>query len=153
MSVNVSLRSANLNDVMFLWYLRNQPDVYKYFKTAESVPLEQHINWIMPIVLHQGNKIILFIIENDAVPVGQIRLDCLDGKAQISISILNEFRGRGIAREALKSTIEKIKTQVEVNAIIAEIHEDNLSSVNLFTKSNFKFQGKDERWLKYALPL
>lgn len=64
-----TLRSAAGSDVKFLWTLRNQPDVYKYFKTNKPVEWEDHIQWITPII-NGERDIRLFIIECDNQPGG-----------------------------------------------------------------------------------
>lgn len=148
--LKIFLRKVNFSDIEFLWYLRNQPDVYKYFKNSRKVSWEKHIKWILPIILNISNREI-FIIQNSKVPIGQVRFnyETLD----ISISILKEFRGKGIATKVLSLAIKEIKKQKKVKYILAEIYERNLLSIKLFEKSDFKFKTKKGNWLRYILRL
>ena len=152
-SLKISLRKANFSDIEFLWYLRNQPDVYKHSFQNKPVDWEEHINWIIPNILGVGNKKI-FIIEVFGLPVGQARIDYLDKKeAEVSISILKEFHGKGIASEALKKVIRFLRGGRKVNVVIAQMNKSNLPSVSLFEKLGFKFLSKRGNWLKYNLKI
>lgn len=149
----ISLKKTNFSDIEFLWYLRNQPDVYKYSKENRPVPWKEHINWISPIILEMSNKN-LFVIKNLKTPIGQIRFDWLNSEeAEISISILKEFQKKGFAAKSLDLAIKKIEKQKKAKKITAEIHKNNISSIKLFEKLNFKFKEKKGIWLKYILEL
>jgi len=146
----ISLKKANFFDIEFLWYLRNQPDVYKYFRENRPVSWEKHIQWILPIMLGVSNKEI-FVIQSQKAPIGQIRFDYKDRKeGETSISILKEFQGRGFATKFLSLAIKK---QKKVKLLTAEIHKSNLPSLKLFEKLGFKFKTKKGKWLKYILNL
>jgi len=88
------------------------------------------------------------------MPVGQIRLDYKDPKeAEISISILKEFQGRGFTTKALSLTIKMVKNKNKVKLLIAVIHKKNISSQRIFEKFNFGLRTKKEKWLKYILEI
>ena len=145
----ISLRKANFNDIEFLWYLRNQADVYKYSRQSRTINWKEHISWIMPIILGLSNKE-LFIIENSKIPIGQVRCDYKNHKeVEVSISLLKEFWGKGFATRSLKSIIKQIKKQGKVQRLIAEVNKNNITSQKLFEKLNFKLKGQKGQWLKY----
>ena len=144
------IRRATFFDIEFLWYLRNQADVYKYFKKAQPTSWEEHIDWVLPIILDIVPKT-LFIIEKSGLPVGQIRVDYKT--SDVSISVLKEFRGEIIATKALNLAIKEVKKRKKVKELIAEIHGNNLPSIKLFEKLDFKFKTKKGSWLKYILNL
>jgi len=146
--LKMSFKKANFSDIEFLWYLRNQPDIYKYAKNSRPISWKEHINWILPIVLGTSNKN-LFIIKNLKTHIGQVRFDWLKNEqAEVSVSILKEFQGKGFATKALFLAIKEIRKQKKAK-IIAEIHKNNVASIKLFEKLNFKFKTKKEVWLKY----
>lgn len=167
--MKISLRKANFSDIGFLWYLRNQPDVYKYFRTNRAVNWKEHVNWVIPIILGKTLKN-LFIIRKNQTPIGQIRFDYknlsrsarqnLDStgindkkEAEISASIPREFRGKGFAARALNLAIKRMKKQQKIQRLVATIHKKNLISIKLFEKLNFSFKKKRGNWLKYSLDL
>jgi len=55
-SSKISLRKANFSDIEFLWYLRNQPDIYRYSRANRTISWREHIDWIIPIILGKSNK-------------------------------------------------------------------------------------------------
>jgi len=152
-NISIRIRKANFSDVEFLWYLRNQPDVYRYFKKPKRVSWEEHIKWIVPIILRMHKKNI-FIIENDSLPIGQIRFDYdKEKRAQMSISLLKEFRGKGIATQSFKKAIKILKKEKKIRTFFAEVHKDNTFSQKFFENLNFKLTSKKKNWFKYILEL
>lgn len=151
--MRINLKKADFSDIEFLWYLRNQPDVYKYAHQNRPVSWKEHINWIFPVILRIDNKE-LFVVRNQQIPIGQIRFDYNNQKeAIVTISILKEFRGKGFAVKSLKMAIREIKRQKNVKRLIAEIHKGNLVSIKFFEKLNFKFQKRKGNYLNYTLNL
>ena len=104
----------------------------------------------MPIILGIVEKDV-FVIEKSGKLLGQIRIDYKT--KDISISILEEFRGKGFAGEVLSLAIRKVRQSKKTKYLLAEIHKNNLSSIKLFEKLNFKFKTKNGNWLKYFLEL
>lgn len=146
----ISLRKINFYDIELLWHLRNQPDVYKYFRQNRRVSWEKHIKWIVPIILGMAKKD-LFMIQHESLPIGQIRFDYQKNKeAKVSIAILKEFRGRGISRESFKKAVKLVKKEKKLKTIIAEVHKNNIPSQRFFKKLNFKLKEKKGSWLKYT---
>lgn len=146
----IFIKKAVSSDIKFLWHLRNQPEIFKYFKNPETVNWESHLKWIRPIIAGKSKKniFIIWFLKNRA---GQIRFDKKNNNStEISISVLREFWGRGIARGALALAIKK---QKDSKYFTACIHKDNLSSLSLFEKMNFKLNGRKEDWLEYKLIL
>jgi RimJ/RimL family protein N-acetyltransferase len=150
--VSLKLKEANFCDIEFLWYLRNQPDVYKYARQNHSVGWQEHIDWIMPIILKTTSKE-LYLICNNNFSSGQIRLDYNGEEAEISISVSKEFRGKGIASGSLRLIIKKVKRQRKIKRLIAVVHQENSASKNLFEKLDFRLKNKEGKWLNYLLKI
>ena len=148
----ISLRKAGFIDIEFLWYLRNQQDVYTYSRTSRPVLWEEHVSWILPILLGLQKRE-LFIIQDERIPVGQIRLDWREDKkeAEVSISLLKEFRGKGIASCALAMIVKEVSKGRKGIILIAEIRRDNVASIALFEKFHFLKHGESGDFLSYRL--
>ena len=145
-TLKFALRKADFCDIEFLWYLRNREETRRYSKNNKKIKWQEHINWIMPILLGFGDKQI-FIIENYKTPVGQIRFDHKNKDGlEISISILKEFWGKGIAYESLFSAI---KLKKEIKVFYAEINKNNPASLRLFEKLGFVFKKSRKGWIIY----
>lgn len=151
--MKIFLKKVGFSDIEFLWYLRNQSEIYKYSKKDRPVDWKEHIDYIMPIILGQIPKD-LFVIYEGVLPVGQIRFSYQKNKeAKISISVLKEFRGKGIGGRALKMAINLVKRAKKVKTFIANIHKKNTASQKFFEKLNFKLKEKKGNWLTYILCL
>jgi len=148
--MSVTLRTAEHQDISFLWYLRNRPDVYRFFKHPEPVSWEGHVEWVMCYLLglHTGE---LKIIQWNALPVGQVRLDYEEEEVEISISILNEFRGKGIALRSVEMVCEMVKSGGGAKHVLAEIYKDNQASIKMFEKCGFVQKGQVGDFLHYIL--
>lgn len=151
--LKISFKKANFSDIEFLWYLRNRPDVYKYSRKRRTVSWQEHINWIMPIILGFDKKD-LFVIRNLGHPVGQVRLDYgKNREAEVNIAILKEWRERGIASNTLELAIRQAKKKKKAKILTAEVFKNNIPSIKLFGGLGFKLKSKKGNRLKYILRL
>jgi len=149
----IYLKKADFSDAEFLWHLRNQPDVFRYSRQNKKVEWGEHINWMASVVLGQSNKV-LFVIKNQNLPIGQIRFDFLDEKeAEVSIAVLNDFRGKGLAQFAFKKGLSEVLKEKKLETLKAVINEENRGSVAFFEKLKFEFKDKKGSWLQYYLHL
>ena len=73
-------------------------------------------------------------------------------EVEISISILKEFQGKGLASKSLDLAIRQVKKEKKISSLIATVHKENLASRKLFEKLNFQLKEKNQ-WLKYTLKL
>ncbi|MFH0739973.1 MAG: GNAT family N-acetyltransferase [bacterium] len=146
--MNIKLKKADFTDIEFLWYLRNIPEYYRYYKQPRPVEWEEHINWIMPILLGTENRD-LFIIVVDDTNAGQLRIDYTVNTAEISISLVDHFRGKNIGFLALEKAIEKAKKEKNIDTFRAYVHQDNIASQKLFEKLGYQIEMQDGVWIKY----
>lgn len=151
--MTISLHQAATQDIEFLWYLRNQSDVHCYFRTPKPASWEDHIQWIMPRILGLVPST-LYVIEADKISAGQVRIDH-QGKdsAEVSISLLQEFRGKGIAKEALRQAVDMVQREGKIKHLLAEIHRENTASQHLFEHLGFIFEREEGDWRYYRLEL
>jgi len=147
--MKINLKKADFTDIEFLFYLRNIPEYYKYYTHPKPVQWEEHINWIMPILLGVDRRDLYIIIVED-IKAGQIRIDFSADMAEISISLVEHFRGKNIAPVALEKAIEKAKKEKEVKTFRAHVHQDNIASQKLFEKVGYQIEMQEGVWIKYV---
>lgn len=150
--MKISLRPAALPDIPFLWYLRNQPYVRAASRNKAPVSWKEHVMWAVPVVLGICDKI-LFLVEVEGVAVGQIRFDISkkEQAAEVSIAMLQEFQGRGFAKEALGKGLQRMR-QRKVKRVVATVHRKNTTSQHLFEKLGFRRQSRQKGyWLVYEI--
>lgn len=147
---DISLRKANDSDMRFLWELRCQPEVFRYFRTPEPVEWESHVKWINPVLAGKTNKE-LFVIERGGERVGQVRFDYEGERGEVSISLKKEFWGEGLGSLALEIAIKQAQKNEKLTTLLAEIHKNNLGSQRLFKKFGFELKEQKDEWLDYTL--
>ncbi|MDD5738620.1 MAG: GNAT family N-acetyltransferase [Candidatus Pacebacteria bacterium] len=147
--MKIILKKADFTDIEFLFYLRNIPQYYKYYTHPRPVEWEEHINWIMPILL-EVDKRDLYIIMADDIKAGQIRIDYTADMAEISVALVEHFRGKNIASMALEKAIEKAKKENKVKTFRAHVHQNNIASQKLFEKLGYQIEMQDGAWIKYV---
>lgn len=148
----VSLRAAEKGDVKFLFNLRNKKYVYKNSRAARPVEWNEHISWADPVIEGKTDKE-LFIVEYEGKLAGQLRLDYDGDEAEVSISLLKEFHGKGVATRVLLILLLRVKREDKAAVLSAEVNKNNFASQKLFEKVGFKSKGEEGEWLKYSLPL
>ena len=147
--MNIKLKKADFEDIEFLWYLRNIPEYYRYYKQPKPVEWEEHINWVMPILLGVDKRD-LFVVMVEDIKAGQVRVDYEVDSAEISISLVESFRGKGVGFTALEKAIEKAKKEKDVKTFRAYVHQDNIASQKLFEKLGYQNEMQDGIWIKYV---
>jgi len=146
--MKIKLKRAEAGDIKFLFGLRNKPYVYKNSGTPRPIEWQEHIDWLGKVLSGEANKE-LFIVKFGEKSIGQVRFDYNKRQVIVSISLLKEFQGRGIAFLALQKAIKKISKEKKVKAFLAEIHQENIASQKLFEKLGFQFQSQKDIWKTY----
>lgn len=148
--MKIKLKKANENDSQFLFDLRNKDYVYKNSGTPKPVEWQEHINWLEKVFSGQANKD-LFVIELAGDRAGQVRFDINQENKQaiVNISLLKEFQGKGIAKEAIEQGMDKMAKEKEIKKFIAEVHQDNTASQKLFEKVGYQIEMQEGVWIKY----
>ena len=93
-------------------------------------------------------------LKPDYLHIGNIRIhDIEKGNSFIGILIGDKkFWGKGYGKKSLNMALEMIFTNLSVENIYAMIYVDNIPSVKLFEKNNFrKIQSKNPNHLLYVI--
>ena len=93
-----------------------------------------------------------FVIElTSGDAVGMIDLadyDPLNSRAEVCIGMLGEYRGKGIASEALQLLCEYSFKRLHVHQLYAYVGTENLDSRKLFAKQGFVEAAVLKEWLR-----
>lgn len=131
-------------EILFSW--RNEPNVYRYFKSPKPIEWNEHLNWFNEILKSHSDYLFLARLNDEYC--GVIRYKLESDSATISITISPHFQGMGIASKLLLLG-EKEEHLRQCRFFYAEINEENVASQNAFKKAGFK-KVKDQTWLKLA---
>ena len=149
---NINLRALEPSDIDFLFATENDEQYWEISGT--QLPFSKYILQKYIENAHQDiyeAKQYRFVICNfESKPVGMI--DLFDFNPQhkrvgIGILILPNYQNKGYASEALEMVIDYTFSYLDVHQIYANITSNNLKSIALFEKYNFKKVGIKKDWL------
>lgn len=126
-----------MKDISDVFVLSNQLSTRKYSINPKKILWEEHLNWFHEVL--KNDKSVLYIVYSDNQQfLGQIRYDIVNKSAEVSISIVNELKGKGCSLEILKRSQAMITKEKDVKEIIAIINNENIPSIKLFKKAGYQ---------------
>jgi RimJ/RimL family protein N-acetyltransferase len=136
-----ALRPATLDDgpTLFLWS-NDEITRAQSLRRAQITPLE-HKNWLAEVFAINSTTSV-YIFTGNEMPIGQVKFtSCTAGEYKIGYSIDSAFRGRGLAKPALRKAIQMHSSQNHVSLYIAEVRVGNKASAKSLTSVGFIFDG------------
>lgn len=138
----IEFRLATLDDSQTLLDWRNHPDTRQFSMSSKEIPLIQHEQWLSEKL--QSHHCRLFMIMKDEDKAGMIRLDRDEDGIIVSWNVAPEKRGMGIGQAML----EKL-TRQSADILTAKILSNNIPSIKIAEKANFKVTDDKGEWLIY----
>ena len=150
---HIHLRALEFEDINFLFITENDPSFWEISSTQTPFSryiLEQYITNSHQDI-YTAKQLRLIIAENDTdQAVGMIDLfdyNPQHQRAGVGILITNENKEKGFASEALSILIDYSFKTLNVHQLFANISSDNIASLTLFKKFNFKKVGIKKEWI------
>lgn len=131
----LSLRDAVLADMDLYFRWVNDPDERRNAINQQIISYEEHCNWFKRKIV--SDDCYLWLLEQDHVPIGQIRFDIIDGYAVLSYFLDKDFRGKGLGLTILRLGLRKILKLQNNLRIRAVVRRNNQASCWLFERLNF----------------
>jgi UDP-2,4-diacetamido-2,4,6-trideoxy-beta-L-altropyranose hydrolase len=139
MSINTAqmhIRRATLDDMILYFEWANDPDVRKNSFSQEPIALEAHKDWFAKKI--SDINTVLYVLEVDGLPAGQIRFDIKDKQAEIGFSIAEKFRGKGLGTTILRSSCTVLWKELTTSLMICgAVKADNVASNRAFEYAGF----------------
>ena len=133
---NLYLRKAELADLDMYYNWANDPVVRSNSFNTEQIPYEDHVIWFNETI--NRDDVALFVLMDDDMSVGQVRINISDAVAEISYSIASEFRGKGYGSKIISLLMEKIRTDVPyIKTVKARVKPENEASKRVFEREGF----------------
>ena len=136
----VKIREVNKEDLLEIFYWRNDPTTIEMSLGGKSVSLEEHKIWFYNVIKNKGIKMYFGEFKNNGF--GVIRFDqSIDNKNihLITINIAPNKRGFGLGKILLSQSISKLwENSPNFKCVKAQIRESNLKSQKLFESCKFK---------------
>lgn len=140
--MNLYLKKAEISDLMLLYDWRNEECVRLNSFNSEIIRFEDHERWFVNKLKSETSDIL--ILCNEEIAVGQIRVDRLCNKLEISYSIDYKFRGNGYGKQAIKLVEEFIKENYQINTVIGKVKKSNIPSIKAFEANNYRKQEEED---------
>lgn len=134
------MRLAELSDVDLYYKWANDLLVRQNSFNSEEINYQQHVNWFTN-KLNSSECYFFLFLNYQNIPVGQIRIDESNNEKIIGISIDENFRGKGYGVEMLNMACFHYLSKFPNEEIIAYIKENNIASINQFSKAGFSYTG------------
>ncbi len=135
---------ASKKDIKDIFDLSNDPLVRQNSINSDPIKWRDHVVWFSNKI--KSSACVYFVAKDvhDKL-VAQVRFDRDQDNFEIgvvSISIAQDFRGKGLGAMILKDSTEKAFNSFNFNKILAYIKKENKQSINIFLKVGYKLVGQ-----------
>ncbi len=135
----VYLREATMQDMNLIYEWANDPVVRINSFNSEQIQYETHVKWYNRVMLDES--VLQFILMDDDIPVGQIRLNIDRDEAEIGYSIAKDYRGKGYGHKVLQLVVDEVKENYpEIKSLVAKVKPDNIASSKLFEQEGYEMK-------------
>lgn len=138
-----AIRPCRFEDSRRIWEIRNDPQVRQFSRYSEEIDFENHDQWFKKVYLESHDNF-CFVLSYWGKVIGYCRFDFVDKQNGYSISLAIDpaHQGIGFGQFLLSESLKKTPPGKD---ILAEIQKNNLRSIKLFQKNNFKIYREDEK--------
>ncbi len=135
------------SDQLFEWV--NRPDSLSgKAVTSEPISRVTHDNWFAGRLTDPGTMI--YLIEVDGNPVGQIRLQQGNsGAFAVDIYIEPGHRGQGIAAWSICQAVSQLRKNYDNARLVALVHRENEASQALFQHAGFDEVDRSDKLITF----
>jgi UDP-2,4-diacetamido-2,4,6-trideoxy-beta-L-altropyranose hydrolase len=151
---SLHLRTAQDVDCRMIFEWANDPDTRAASFSSEPIPWEDHTKWFATKLADPLHKFYV-ALNADNEPLGQVRFDCTEDTATISVSVAPLMRGKKYATPLVVEGCQRLFGETKVNTIDAYIKPENAASTAVFTKAGFsesdQTQQDDDNALHFIL--
>ena len=134
----------NMENDTALWMVSGNAVPYSRYQIKRYIEQSQHD-------FYTDRQVRFMIVRQaDGVVLGSVDLTDIDpynGRAEIGIALLSEYRGQGIASAALKIVAGYSKSVLRLRQLFCLVPKDNEESIKLFANNGFDKSGQLKDWL------
>lgn len=145
------LRKLKREDENEVYELRSDEEVNRFLGREKAKSIEDARSFISKILTNiSTNQAILWAItlKDDDRLIGSIvfyNISAKESRAELGYELRTAFQGKGIMKEAVEAVIQTGFNQFEFESIEAWPTNDNVRSIQLLEKLNFKMVPDDPR--------
>lgn len=148
----VRLRAMEPEDLDFLYAMENDKEVWDVGCT--NVPYSRYV--LHDYIANASNNIyadgqVRMVMEdrsgNRVGLVDVFNFDASNRRAEVSVVVMTEYRGRGLARDAVRQVCHYALRTLHLHQLYAIIATDNMASQQLFSETGFTGRNVLKEWL------
>lgn len=129
-----NLSMARADDFEFYYRLKSEPSSV-YWSGFSGQPDKASLRgfWNKNIEIQNNERQILILFKNDD-PLGYVQANFYNNSIELSMGILEEYRGKGFGSLIIGKALEHFK---DTSCFFSFVREDNFASKNCFLKNGF----------------
>ena len=133
---------ATINDWSMLLEWRNDKETRKNSFSTDKVSVKEHKKWLSASI--ENPKIEIFIVTDNEMPVGTVRVEVVDEKKEISWTVAPKSRGKGYGKRMVQKLVNSLSGE-----LLAKIKKSNYASIKVAEYAGLKYLTKDKDVLFY----
>jgi len=134
--MEVTIREASPEDCKQTWLLSNDREVRENSFNTEPIVFENHILWYKEKLASPDTA--FYVLDVHGVIGGQIRYGRKGNAAEINYSVAPAFRGKGLGKALIESTIDQACNRLRVDRVLGIVKNFNNASIRTFLNAGFK---------------
>jgi len=143
----IYLRKATMQDMDLIYEWANDSVVRINSFNSAPIQYNTHVKWYNRVM--SDESVLQFILMDEQIPVGQIRLNIDGDEAEIGYSIASDYRGKGYGHKILQLVVDEVKEKYpDIKCLVAKVKPDNKTSSRLF-----EHEGYEMKYSCYTLQL
>ena len=149
-TLDIILRHATVDDLELVFNWANDELCRKNSFYTQKLTLDEHTEWFERKI--NDDNCMIFILMNEYIPIGQIRIEYRDNTGYISYSIDSNYRNMGFGRRIIELVEEKKEVRKKASILIGKVKYFNVSSQKVFEKLCYEKQCLSE-YIEYSKQL
>ena len=129
------LRPATQRDSGDLLRWRNEADTRRFSRVPDPVDPADHERWLTDRLDDPATRLLVAEIETE--PIGQIRIDVINGTGTMGITVAPERRGQRLATGMLETLQRQLRDDYQIERLVAEVRPTNTASRRAFLGASF----------------
>ena len=146
----MEVREANLEDASDILLWRNDEVTRSMSFQTNMISSQETHSWLKSALISPARHLFIGLFEKNKIGICRFDFDDNFETVEVSININPSFRGKGLSKKLLNSSIKIFKKEHN-KPIIARIKNENLASIHLFETCNFVLYSKNKNDLTYLL--
>lgn len=147
-SLAISFTKATLSDCDNIYSWRNAEENRLYSINSDVIDFSAHHKWFSEIINNNNCNLLVASYENN--PLGVVRFDYDNSKAEISLYLVSGLHGKGMGLSLLFGAEHWLREhRKDIMEISAKVLQNNIASVRIFEYTLYSLRQSDKNILLF----